>query len=202
MLLSCLVLCQLPHDNAAIDVERLAGDIRRIRSTQIGDKFTNFLIAASSLDIEGRLVDMLQDTLRFLDLHLPRPHHIRGLEPEGKPEFPVEVLREALVNAVAHRDYTISAPIRVLIFDDRIEIRTPGQLPNTVTLDSLRVGVHVLRNPTLYNILLKRGLVTDAGSGIPRMIRVLREATQREPRFCLEGNEFVVVLPRSLPATT
>ena len=152
--------------------------------------------------IEGRLVDMLQDTLRFLDLHLPRPHHIRGLEPEGKPEFPVEVLREALVNAVAHRDYTISAPIRVLIFDDRIEIRTPGQLPNTVTLDSLRVGVHVLRNPTLYNILLKRGLVTDAGSGIPRMIRVLREVTQREPHFRVEGNEFVVVLPRSLPATT
>ena len=152
--------------------------------------------------IEGRLADMLQDALRFLDFHLPRPHQIRGLEPEGKPEFPVEVLREALVNAVAHRDYTISAPIRVLIFDDRIEIRTPGQLPNTVTLDSLRVGVHVLRNPTLYNILLKRGFVTDAGSGIPRMIRVLREMTQREPDFRLEGNEFVVVLPRSLPPTT
>ncbi|MBI4641014.1 MAG: ArsR family transcriptional regulator, partial [Candidatus Tectomicrobia bacterium] len=51
--------------------------------------------------------------------------------------------------------------------------------------------------PTIYNMFLKIGLVTDAGSGIPRMIRLLRETTGREPDFRLEGNEFVVILPRS-----
>ena len=146
--------------------------------------------------IEGRLVEMLQDTMRFLNIHLMRPHRIQGLEPEVKPELPVEALREALVNALAHRDYTVSAPIRVIVFDDRIEIRTPGQLPNTVRVESLRSGVHVLRNPALYNMFLKVGLVTDAGSGIPRMIRVIREKTGREPSFHLEGNEFIVTLPR------
>ena len=84
---------------------------------------------------------MLEDAKRFLEIHLPRPHHIQGLAPEVTPELPTEVLREALVNAVAHRDYTISAPIRVLVFDDRIEIRTPGTLPNTVTLESLPFGI-------------------------------------------------------------
>ena len=149
--------------------------------------------------IEGRLFDLLTDTLRFLDFHLLRRHRIRGLEPEVVLEFPVECLREALVNAVAHRDYTIAGPIRLLIYDDRVEVRAPGRLPNSVRLDQLRVGVHVLRNPTLYNLLLKRGLVTDAGSGIPRMIRLLRERTGREPGLRIEGNEFVVVLPRSDP---
>ncbi len=146
--------------------------------------------------IEGRVLAMLEDTKRFLEIHLPRPHHIQGLAPEVTPELPAEVLREALVNAVAHRDYTISAPMRVLVFDDRIEIRTPGTLPNTVTLESLPFGIHVLRNPMMYNMLLRVGLVTDASSGIPRMIRLVRQATGHEPTFRQEGNEFVLGLPR------
>ena len=151
--------------------------------------------------IEGRLGEMLQGAMRFFYLYLKQRHEIRGLEPEIKPELPPGVLREALVNALAHRDYTISAPVRVIVFEDRVEIRTPGRLPNTVTIESLRSGMHVLRNPTIYNIFLKTGLVTDAGSGIPRMIRLMRESTGQEPDFRLEGNEFVVVLPRvSSPA--
>ena len=146
--------------------------------------------------IEGRVLSIIEDTKRFLEIHLPRPHRIQGLAPEVIPELPAEVLREALVNAVAHRDYTISAPIRVLVFDNRIEIRTPGTLPNTVTLESLPFGIHVLRNPMIYNMLLRVGLVTDAGSGIPRIIRLTRQATGQEPAFRQEGNEFVLVLPR------
>ncbi len=140
---------------------------------------------------------MLEDTMRFLEIHLRRPHKIKGLEPEAKLELPVEVLREALVNALAHRDYTISAPMRVVVFTDRVEIHTPGQLPNGVTTDSIRLGVHVLRNPTIYNIFLKLGLVTDAGSDVPRMIRFTRQATNQEPDFRVVGHEFIVALPRS-----
>ena len=147
--------------------------------------------------IEGRMVDMLHDVMRFLDIHLMRPHKIVGLLPEARPELPVVTLRESLVNALAHRDYTISAPVRVIVFDDRVEIRTPGKLPNTVTIESMRWGVHVLRNPTIYNVFLKLGFVTDAGSGIPRMIRVFREATGQEPILRMEGNEFVTAFPRS-----
>ena len=147
--------------------------------------------------IEGRMVDMLHDVMRFLDIHLMRPHKIVGLLPEVRPELPVVTLRESLVNALAHRDYTISAPVRVIVFDDRVEIRTPGKLPNTVTIESMRWGVHVLRNPTIYNVFLKLGFVTDAGSGIPRMIRVFREATGQEPILRMEGDEFVTAFPRS-----
>lgn len=134
--------------------------------------------------------------MRFFGIHLMRPHHIKGTGPEVKVEIPVEVLREALINAFAHRDYTISSPVRVIIYNDRIEIRTPGSLPNTVDIDALKFGVHVLRNPSIYNIFLKVGLVTDAGSGIPRMVRLLKQANNTEPDFRLEGNEFVTIIPR------
>ena len=147
--------------------------------------------------IEGRAFDLLVDAERFLEFHLLRRHRIRGMEPEVMPELPLSALREALVNAVAHRDYTVTGPIRVLVFEDRVEVRSPGGLPNSVRLAQLPAGVHVLRNPTLYNLLLKRGLVTDAGSGIPRMIQLVRDQTGREPTLRLAGDEFVVTLPRA-----
>jgi len=147
--------------------------------------------------LDGRLMDVFQATMQFFYLHLKQGHEIRGHEPEIKPELPPEALREAVVNALAHRDYTVSSPVRVIVFEDRVEVRTPGRLPNTVTVDALRSGIHVVRNPAIYNIFLKIGLVTDAGSGIPRMIRLVREATGHEPEFRIEGNEFVVMMPRS-----
>ncbi len=146
--------------------------------------------------IEGRIISQLEDTLRFLKIHLRQAHEIKELEPEVHFELPVEALREALVNSLAHRDYTISGPVRVIIFDNRVEIRTPGELPNTVTIEALKYGVHVLRNPTIYNMFLRLGLVTDAGSGIPRMIRLIRDSIGQEPIFRIEGNEFIVDIPR------
>lgn len=151
---------------------------------------------ADQKKIEGTIPEILEDSLRFLYIHLPVPHRIQGLEPEAKTEFPAVALRELLLNAFAHRDYTIQGPIRLLIFDDRLEIRSPGGLPNSITLESLRYGVHVLRNPIIYNFLLRLGYVTDAGSGILRAIARVREATGHEPTWTIEGNEVVVRLLR------
>ncbi|MGH7453081.1 MAG: ATP-binding protein [bacterium] len=130
------------------------------------------------------------------DLELQARQDLLDLEPEVQAEFPPKVLREILVNALAHRDYTMSAPIRVIVYDDRLEVRSPGLLPISIKLESLGYGMRVLRNPIIYNMLLRVGLVTDAGSGIPRIIRLTRQATGQEPAFRLEGNEFVVSLPR------
>ncbi len=150
--------------------------------------------------IEGRLLDVLETALRFLYIHLPLPHRIEGFEPEYKPELPTEVLREALVNALGHRAYTISAPIRLLIYDDRIEVRAPGELPNSVTVEKMPYGIHVPRNPMIFATLLRFGLVTDVGSGLPRIIRLTQQAVGRPPDLRLEGNDFVLSLPRPQPA--
>lgn len=149
-------------------------------------------------EMTGRVLDILQDTQRFVKLYLTEEHRVQGFEPEMKFEIPEAALREALVNALAHRDYTINAAIRVLIFTDRIEIRTPGKLPNTVTIESMKIGgSHVLRNPTVYNLLSKYGFVTDLGSGVRRIIKLIKEHLGKDVELIETDNEFVLILPRA-----
>ncbi|MGD2247151.1 MAG: putative DNA binding domain-containing protein [Candidatus Methanofastidiosia archaeon] len=148
-------------------------------------------------DLDGKIPDILDNSLKFFRLYLREEHKIKGFEPELYPEIPESVLREGIVNAVAHRDYTINASIRLFIFDDRIEIRTPGKLPNTVTIESMKMaGSHVLRNPTLYNLLYKIGMVTDIGSGVYRMIKSIREKLNKEVELTVTETEFILSIPR------
>jgi len=147
--------------------------------------------------LEGPLPVILDDAVRFLRLHLQVAHHLRGFEPEVYPELPEEALRETLVNALAHRDYTVMAPVRLFVFDNRVVVRTPGGLPNTVTIEAMKLGAaHVLRNPTIYTLFSRLGMVTGIGSGVYRTIQMVKQATGQEPEIYLEGNELVVSLPR------
>jgi len=131
---------------------------------------------ADKKDFDAKIPEMLEDFMRYLRIYLREEHRIKSLEPEVYLKIPKEAVREAIVNAVAHRDYTVRAPIRVFIFRDRIEFHSPGKLPNTVTIESIKIGgAHVLRNPTIYNLLSKMGLVTDLGSGVMRIIRLVKE---------------------------
>ncbi len=150
-------------------------------------------------ELTGKLPDMLEDVHKFLKLYLTEKHEIEGFEPETKVEIPEVALREAVVNAIAHRDYTINSPIRVIVYEDRVEIRSPGKLPNTVTVESMKAGgSHVLRNPTIYNLLVKMKMVTDMGSGVRRIMKVIKEAMNKEPDFNVTESEFVLSLPRGV----
>jgi len=148
-------------------------------------------------DILGRVSSILEDTIKFFKLYLAESHRIKGFEPEATFEIPEAAIREVIVNAIAHRDYTIEAPIRALIFKNRIEIHSPGNLPNTVTIESIKLGgSHVLRNPTIYNLLSKMGLVTDLGSGVRRVIQLIKENLNKEVSLYETEGEFTVVIPR------
>lgn len=148
-------------------------------------------------DVSGDIMEMLENTMKFLKIYLREKHIIKGLEPEAHLEIPEKALREILINAIAHRDYTISSPIRVLIFVNRIEVHSPGKLPNTVTIESIKIGgSHVLRNPTIYNFFVKMGLVTDVGSGVARAIRLIREKIGMDIKLVETENEFIVEIPR------
>lgn len=152
---------------------------------------------ADKKEIDGQIFKVYEDSVRFLQIHLPVTHKIEGFGPEVYPQLPETALREALVNALAHRDYTLQSPIRLFVFDDRVEIRTPGRLPNTVTIPAIKLGAaHVLRNPTIYTLLGRLGLVTGIGSGVLRIITLIRQATGREPELAEEGTEFVLKIPR------
>lgn len=151
---------------------------------------------ADRKDLTGRLLDVLDQSMRFLNLHLPTPHRIRGLEPEPQPELPAEALREALVNALAHRDYTVRGPIRLFVFDDRVEFHSPGRAPNTVDEEAMRAGTHVVRNPHIYARFSDAGLVTGAGTGIPRIVRLVRQAINMDVQIAARDFEVLLTLPR------
>jgi ATP-dependent DNA helicase RecG len=146
---------------------------------------------------EGKIPQIFEDCRRFLKIYVKEKHIIKGFENEIYPEIEDFVLREAVVNAIAHRDYTITAPIRILIFTDRIEFHTPGKLPNTVTIESIKIGgAHILRNPTIYNLLGKMGVVTDIGSGVKRIIASVKKTTGKDVKLEVIDTEFILTIPR------
>lgn len=147
-------------------------------------------------DATGKLTQQLEDTERFLKSHLRIRHKIEGFAPERYPEISEDVLREGIVNALVHRDYSLKAPIRVLIFRDRIEIRSPGSPPNTVDVEAMKFGTHVPRNPIILSHFSKFGFVTSIGSGIPRIIYLVKKSVDREPDLIIRANEFVLSIPR------
>jgi len=157
-------------------------------------------LAAAPSDVktlDGGLPVMLEDAARFLRIHLRVSHKIVGFEPEAQSELPEAALREVLVNALAHRDYPIAAPVRVFVYDSSVEVRAPGALPNSVTVEAIRLrAAHVLRNPTIYTLFSNLGLITGVGSGVYRAIQLVRQATGQELELYHQGNEFVVSLPR------
>ena len=159
--------------------------IAKFYGNEIGEEF-------EKKDLEGKLEEQIDGADRVLNQYLRTKVKIEGFENELKFEIPRGVLREAVVNAVAHRDYHIPSQIRIFIFDNRLEIMSPGKLPNTVTLENIKLGVHSERNQLIVSYLAKMGYMTQIGTGIPRMIRLLKKHTGREPDFEERGQEFIV----------
>jgi ATP-dependent DNA helicase RecG len=119
--------------------------------------------------------------------------HQQDVNSLGEPEVPKIVFEELLVNALIHRDYLISAPIRIFIFSDRIEIISPGHLPNNLSVENIKKGISNIRNPILASfatrILPYRGL----GSGIRRALSAYPAIELIDDR---EGNVFKVIIAR------
>lgn len=122
-------------------------------------------------DFAGTLPEMFKGSLAFILRNLHKVQAGRGVNAPGLLEIPEGVFEELLVNALVHRDYLVSAPIRLFIFDDRIEIISPGRLPNNLTVEKIRAGNSNIRNPILVSYAAK-GLLPyhGLGSGIKRAL--------------------------------
>jgi len=134
-------------------------------------------------DFRGNLRSNLEDIEAFLKRHISVRYEIRGLRRKEIPELPEEVLREAVVNAVMHRDYRISgARVMVKVLPDRVEVSNPGGLPPG--LDPRHFGsVSVHRNELIADLLHRLGVGERVGSGIARMRQSMRAAGLPAPKF-------------------
>lgn len=150
-----------------------------------------------SADILGRLQTQFEETLGFVARNLRREQNARNVNSVGQMEIPKIVLEELIANALIHRDYFVSAPIRLFVFDDRIEIISPGHLPNNLTVANIKVGNSNIRNPILASFATKLLPYRGLGNGILRALKAYPKIEFTDDR---DSNLFRVVIRRA-PAT-
>lgn len=146
-----------------------------------------------SEDIRGNIPEMFSDGMGFLLRNLHKIQEERNFNSEGELEIPRVVLEELLVNAIIHRDYFIEAPINIFIFDNRIEIINPGKLPNNLSIENIKYGISVIRNPIIASFASKLLPYRGIGSGI---VRALKNYENIDFINDMESERFKVIIYR------
>lgn len=145
-------------------------------------------------DIGGTLAEQVRLAEAFVVSNMQRGMRITGMQREETTAYPLAVVREAIVNAIAHRDYSIRGEgIRLLMFSDRLEIYSPGRLPGHVTLENLK-DERYSRNEAIVAVLSDLGYIERLGYGIDRMIATMAAASLPEPIFEETTAGFRVIL--------
>jgi len=149
--------------------------------------------------IEGSLQEMLEGSMAFLRTNMRTAVTVdpKSGKRADAPEYPMDALREAVLNALVHRDYSMhteNMPIQLTMFSDRVEIRNPGGLYGRMTIDQLGHAQPDTRNPFLVVAMEALGQTENRYSGIPRIRHAMKEAGLREPVFQDERGEFSVCL--------
>lgn len=158
-----------------------------------GIELTDTLI--DKKNVLGRLPDMAEQIMVILQNNMLRPSVIEGARRVEREEYPLLALREAVVNALVHRNYGIGgSKIRIFMFEDRIEFRSPGRLPNTVSVEKMKVGVSSARNPFLVKYMENLRYIDQLGRGIPMIFSAMKKMGAKEPLLMEQGEEFVLVL--------
>ncbi len=145
-------------------------------------------------EFSGSILHQLEEAYDFIDRFNRTLAEFRGLERIDKRDYPPEAIREALLNAVVHRDYAFSGSTLINIFEDRMEFITIGGLVKGISLEDILLGVSILRNRYLANIFYRLKLIEAYGIGIPRIIGSY-EDTVVKPRVEATNNAFKITLP-------
>ncbi len=178
----------IQHPNLGVRVFRVHGTEQRVGTERNVQDFPW---------IEGNLVSVLEVARDRIESLVRRSTRLHDLFFKESPEYPPLAWQEALVNALAHRDYSIEGRgVEVHMYDDRIEISSPGGLLSGVSLDALlaRERLHRSRNPRVCRVLTELGVMRQQGEGIPRIIEEMELSWLPSPELSEEHGSFVVKL--------
>ena len=149
-------------------------------------------------EFRGPLPELVDQATRFIKSHMRVGGRIPGIKRVDYPEYPEVTFREAIINAVIHRDWSIEGEfIRVFMFDDRIEVMSPGRLLPRITVEAMQKGEveSRLRNPVIVEVFDRLGgYIEKLGTGIRRMIDGMKEHGLEPPKFELRGDVLKVTL--------
>ncbi len=120
----------------------------------------------------GNLSELYEQSISFITRNLKKIQIEEGFNTTSKLEIPNEPIEEFVVNALIHRDYFINSSVKIFIFDNRIEIISPGTLPNTLTVENIKSGISIVRNPVLFSNARYIMPFVGVGTGIPRALDI------------------------------
>lgn len=147
------------------------------------------------MEIQEHLPKAVETAIAFIERHTFQSSEIGRVHRRDVSQYPVQAVREAVINAIVHADYAMTGMnIKVAVFDDRIEINSPGALPFGLTLESALSGVSKLRNRVIGRVFRELKLIEQWGTGLNRIIWACQEHGQQPPRFEEIGTSFRVTL--------
>lgn len=159
----------------------------RISGTKITDKKEDVKF------LTRNVFDNFDDAVRFFHIYNKYSFVVEGIKRTDYFSYPDKAFRELLANAIIHRDYTIAgSEISVWIYDDRVEIKSPGGVPNSLDIEKMRFGAKYHRNPVLAQFLSYAGIVEMMGQGIPKVDEWLQE--NENPELDIKEDEHEVVV--------
>lgn len=169
-----LMFCDTPRDF------RINSEIRcaRLRGVDLTSPYMDIKT------FSGPLFEQIDQSEGFIS-------EVNKRRQKGRPEYPIKALKEALINAVAHRDYMSASPSQVRIFDDRAEVVSPGGLPEGLTPRKMKTGT-LPRNPLISRLLYLMGYMELKGKGTRKMAASCRKHALPSPEFEDDGSSFVV----------
>lgn len=144
--------------------------------------------------VEGTILDAADEVPKFIMRNTRLSAEIRGIRRQDIPEYPQVAIREVLINALAHCDYSIvGSHIQIAIFSNRLELQNPGMLPFGFTLDDLKAGVSRVRNRVIARVFSELNLMEEWGSGYKRVIEACYEGGYPEPEWQELGTSVRVI---------
>ncbi|MBE6984994.1 MAG: AAA family ATPase [Ruminococcaceae bacterium] len=147
-------------------------------------------------ELSGSLLAQMEDAYTYIDQFNRTRAEFEGLDRIDKRDYPTEALREALLNAITHRDYSFGGSTLISIFDDRIEFVTIGGLVRGLTYNDIMLGVSALRNQKLANVFYRLKLIEAYGTGILKINESYSECAIK-PQFEVSDNAFKITLPNT-----
>ena len=141
-----------------------------------------------------------EDAYNFVLQHIDLGSRIEGIARQDYYELPVKTIREMMSNAVCHRSYLTPGKIQVALFDDRLEVTSPGMLDSEITIEKMKSGLSKIHNRGIAAAFSYMNIVEAWGSGIPKMFREAKEYGLREPELIDMGSDFRINLYRKKAA--
>ena len=156
-----------------------------------GDRKSSF---QDRREFTGSLLKQLTDAFSFIQRYNKRRSKIQGLHRIDKWDYPVEAIREALLNALVHRDYSFSGSTLISIFEDRIEFVSIGGLVKGISYKDIMLGISITRNQHLADIFYRLTLIEAYGTGLPKILQCYEEVAP-QPKIETSDNAFKITLP-------